>query len=319
MIRSFRTILGETMIDYAKQHPELVVLNADSARALKLTAFQKQFPDRNFCFGISEADMIAQAAGMSTTGLTPVVVGFSMFVTEKPFEQIRQSIAYPNLNVKIVATHAGLCVGKDGATHQILEDLAIMRTLPNFKILVAADVEEARGAIGEMLACEGPVYLRLGRDLAADIFETGKSVRIGGSDLLREGTDVTLIACGLMVESALQAAKALERENIRTGVINAYSIKPLDEASILEQSYKTGAIVSVEDHSVVGGLGGAIAELLVQNNPVPMEFIGVRDVFGESGEQDELYEKYGLTPAHIIAAAKQVMKRKENGRLVCGK
>jgi transketolase len=314
MIRSFRAALCETLINYADKYPELVVLNADSARALKLIVFQKKFPNRMFCFGISEADMISQAAGMSTTGLIPVVVGFSMFVTEKPLEQIRQSIAYPNLNVKIVATHAGLCVGKDGASHQILEDLTIMRALPNFKILIAADVEEAKSAVGEMMLYRGPVYLRLGRDMAENIYQEHKKVSIGGSDLLREGSDVTLAACGLMVNKALLAAKILEEKNINASVMNIYSIKPLDKQAILAEARKTSAVVSIEDHSVIGGLGGALAELFAGNYPVPMEFIGVNDDFGESGNPDELYEKFGLSPASIAAAAERVINRKRTRR-----
>lgn len=311
MNRSFRAALSDTMIACAEKYPELVVLNADSARALKLVDFRNRFPDRSFTFGISEADMIAQAAGMSTTGLLPVVVGFSMFITEKPFEQIRQAIAYPNLNVKLLATHVGLCVGKDGATHQILEDIAIMRVLPNMKILVAADVEEAKAAMNEMLAHQGPVYLRLGRDMATDIYESGKRVRIGGSDLLREGKDVLLVACGLMVDHALQAAQLLQQSNISASVVNAYSVKPLDEEMLLRQAQNTGAVVSIEDHSVLGGLGGALAELYAKNHPVPMEFVGVQDTFGESGDQGELYEKYGLMPKDIVAAAKRALAKKK--------
>ncbi len=313
MIQSFRKALSGTMIECAKNNPNLIVLNADSARALRLTDFQEQYPERIFCFGISEADMLTQAAGLSTTGLLPVVVGFSMFVTEKPLEQIRQSIAYPNLNVKIMATHAGLCVGKDGATHQITEDLAIMRALPNVKILVAADVAQTKAAIQTMLDYDGPVYLRLGRDLAKDLYEEGATVHIGGADVLKEGSDVTLVACGLMVDNALQAAEILEKENIHASVVNAYSVKPLAEELLIEQALKTGAVVSVEDHTVVGGLGSALAELFAQNNPVPMEFVGIQDKFGESGEQDDLYEKYGLSPAHIACSAKRCIERKSQG------
>jgi transketolase len=294
----------------AENNPKVVVLNADSARALSLTKFAKRYPDRIFCFGISETDMLTEAAGMSTTGLIPVVVGFSMFVTEKPFEQIRQSIAYPNLNVKIIATHAGLCVGKDGATHQNLEDIAIMRTLPNFKIFVAADVNEAQSAIDAMIKYDGPAYLRLGRDLAEDIFDGPKEVFPGGSDLLLSGDDAAIFACGLMVEPVLQAAKKLKEKNISVSVVNTYSIKPLDEKRLLEQAQKTGAVVTAEDHSVIGGLGSAVSEFLAKNCPVPMEFIGVNDCFGESGDQDELYEKYGLTSESIEQAVIKVVRRK---------
>jgi transketolase len=311
MVRSFRGALSDVLQKVASENPKIAVLNADSSRALNLTKFSENFPDRMFGIGISEADMISCAAGMSTTGLIPIVVGFSMFVTEKPFEQIRQAIAYPNLNVKIVATHAGLCVGKDGATHQALEDIAVMRTLPNFKIFVAADVNQTESAVEAMIKHDGPAYLRLGRDLAEDIYNGPEEVIPGGSDMLANGKDVTIAACGLMVEPALKAAEKLKEHGISASVINFYSIKPLDEKTLIDQAEKTGAIVSAEDHSVIGGLGSAIAEALIKNHPVPMEFVGVQDRFGESGEQDELYEKYGLTPDGIVQAAFKAISRKK--------
>lgn len=311
MVRSFRGALSNVLQRVSKENPKIAVFNADSARALNLSEFAKNFPERIFCFGISEADMISQAAGISTTGVIPVIVGFSMFVSHKPLEQIRQSICYPNLNVKIIATHAGLCVGKDGATHQNLEDLAILRTLPNMKIFVAADVAQTEKAIEAMLAHDGPCYLRLGRDLAQDIYETPPEVNEGGSDVLRDGGDAVIFACGLMVDQALKAAELLAGEKIQVAVINTYSVKPLDERTILEYAKKTGAAVSVEDHTVIGGLGGAVAELLAKNHPIPMEFVGVQDTFGESGEQDELYEKYGLTPQSIAAAVRKAVARKK--------
>lgn len=313
MKQSFRAVLLEALTRNARRDDSIVVLNADSARATNTFKFYEEFPRRMFSVGISEADMLATAAGMSATGLKPVVVGFSMFVTEKPFEQIRQAIAYPNLNVKIIATHAGLCVGKDGASHQALEDIAVIRTLPNFRILVAADVQETTSAIDAMLLHDGPAYLRLGRDLAEDIYPAGKPVAMGGSDLLTEGTDVVIAACGLMVEAALKAADILGEKGVSASVVNFYSVKPLDENRLFAEAEKCGAVVSAEDHSTVGGLGGAIAEHLVRRLPVPMEFVGVRDTFGESGEQNDLYEKYGLTPKDIAQAAIKAVARK-NGR-----
>ena len=288
----------------------MVVLNADSARALKLTDFQAAYPDRMFGVGISEADLIGTAAGMATTGLIPVVVGFSMFVSEKPFEQIRQAVAYPNLNVKIIATHSGLCVGQDGATHQALEDMAVIRTLPNFKVFAAADVTETKAAVSAMLKHDGPAYLRLGRDLAEDIFEGPKEFVPGGADLLANGPDVTIAACGLMTEQALLAASQLSKEGIRSTVLNMYSIKPLPEDLLLGKAKETGAFVTAEDHSVIGGLGGAVSEFLSENYPVPVVKIGVHDHFGESGTQDQLYEKYGLTASHIVKAAKKAISMK---------
>ncbi len=310
MKQSFRAVLYEALAANARRDENLVVLNADSARATNTYTFSKEFPSRTFCFGISEADMAASAAGMSTVGLKPVVVGFAMFVTVKPFEQIRQAIVYPNMNVKIIATHAGLCVGKDGATHQALEDMALMRMLPNFTVLTAADVQEAKSAIDAMLRHDGPAYLRLGRDLAEDIYPKGKTVAIGGSDLLRRGRDVIIAACGLMVDAALKAADLLEKDGISASVVNFYSIKPLDQDTLLAEVGATGAVVSAEDHSTTGGLGGAIAECLALHTPTPLECVGVNNSFGESGNQDELYAKYKMTPEHIAAAAKKAIARK---------
>lgn len=310
MKKSFRSTLIDSIMENAETHPNMVVLNADSARALKLTDFQAAYPDRMFGVGISEADLIGTAAGMATTGLIPVVVGFSMFVSEKPFEQIRQAVAYPNLNVKIIATHSGLCVGQDGATHQALEDMAVIRTLPNFKVFAAADVTETKAAVNAMLNHDGPAYLRLGRDLAEDIFEWPKEFVPGGADLLANGPDVTIAACGLMTEQALLAASQLSKEGIRSTVLNMYSIKPLPEDLLLGKAKETGAFVTAEDHSVIGGLGGAVSEFLSENYPVPVVKIGVHDHFGESGTQDQLYEKYGLTASHIMKAAKKAISMK---------
>lgn len=310
MKKSFRSTLIDAILHNAGEYPDMLVLNADSARALKLTDFSARYPDRMFGVGISEADLIGTAAGMAATGLLPVVVGFSMFVSEKPFEQIRQAIAYPNLNVKIIATHSGLCVGQDGATHQALEDIDIMRTLPNFQVFAAADVTETKAAIAAMLKHNGPAYLRLGRDLAEDIFSETKTFVPGGADVLRDGADVTIAACGLMVEQALLAASALKAEGIEATVLNTYSIKPLPQNLLLEKAKKTKAFVTAEDHSVIGGLGSAISEYLSEHYPVPVIRIGVGDHFGESGTQDELYKKYGLTADHIITAAKQAIHMK---------
>lgn len=310
MKKSFRSSLINAITESAKSHPDMVVLNADSARALKLTDFSAAYPDRMIGVGISEADLIGTAAGLAATGLIPVVVGFSMFVSEKPFEQIRQAVAYPNLNVKIVATHSGLCVGQDGATHQALEDMAVVRSLPNFRVFAAADVTETQAALQAMLEHDGPAYLRLGRDLAEDIFEGRKNFTPGGADILRDGDDVTIAACGLMTEQALIAAGILKSQGIHATVLNTYSIKPLPEDLLLEKAKKTGAFVTAEDHSVIGGLGSAICEYLSGHCPVPVIRVGVPDHFGESGTQDELYKKYGLTADDIIKAARQAINMK---------
>lgn len=310
MKKSFRATLIDAVLENAEEYNNLVVLNADSARALKLTDFTAVHPDRMYGIGISEADMLSTAAGMAAAGLLPVVVGFSMFVSEKPFEQIRQAIAYPDLNVKIIATHSGLCVGQDGATHQALEDMAIMRSLPNFKVYAAADVSETKAAVSAMLKYDGPAYLRLGRDQAEDIFDGEKAFIPGGADILREGSDVTIASCGLMTEQALLAASALKAEGINACVLNTYSIKPLPEELLLEKAKKTRAFVTAEDHSVIGGLGGAVSEYLSGVYPVPVIRVGVADHFGESGTQEELYHKYGLTADRIVAAAKRAISMK---------
>ena len=311
MQRSFRENLINAIMGKAKEDDKIVVLNADSARALKLTKFTQTYPDRMFNCGISEADMVSMAAGLATTGLKPVVVGFAMFASEKPFEQIRQVIAYPNLNVKIVATHAGLCVGQDGASHQCLEDISIMRTLPNFKVFVAADIADEIAAFNAMMNYNGPAYLRLGRDIANDLFNDPKTDVIGGSDLVRDGSDATIVACGLMVEPATKAAEELEKEGISTAVINAYCIKPLDEERLKEYAKKTGAFVTAEDHSIIGGLGGAISEFTASNCPVPVLRVVVEDRFGESGVQNELYKKYGLTSDHMKEMVRKAISMKK--------
>lgn len=311
MERSFRSNLIDAIMEIAKNDPEVVVLNADSARALSLTKFTETYPERMLNVGISETDLVGTAAGLATTGLKPVIVGFSMFVSEKPYEQLRQAVAYPNLNVKVVATHAGLCVGQDGASHQCLEDISIMRTLPNFKVFVAADIADEKAAFSAMMEYAGPAYLRLGRDKANDIFSDGKVNQIGGSDLLRDGEDVALVACGLMVEQAMKAADALAKEGIHAAVINAYCIKPLDEDRIREFAIRTGAIVTAEDHSVIGGLGAAVAQYTAANCPAVVRTIGVNDTFGESGLQEELFRKYGLTSEHIAEEARIAVRLKE--------
>ena len=288
----------------------MVVVTPDLAKSLRIMEFKERYPERFVSVGISEANMISVAAGLSTVGLIPVVAAFAMFAVEKPFEQIRNSVAYPKLNVKIVATHSGIGVGKDGVTHQAIEDIAIMRAIPNLTVLVAADKMDTKAAVKAALHHHGPVYLRLGRDDADVIYTEEKEFIIGKSDVLRHGEDLTIIACGIMVASALEVAESLQKEGIQAGVVNMHSIKPLDEKTILDAARKTGAIVTVEDHTRIGGLGSAVAEALVRDCPVPMEQIAINDEFGESGTQETLFEKYGLSTQHIIDASKKVVTRK---------
>lgn len=312
---SFRDSLGKTLLEEGEKNNGLVVLTADIGKSVRILDFEKKFPERYINNGVSEADMISHAAGLATTGLIPVVVDFAMFAVLKPYEQIRNSISYPCLNVKIIATHGGIAIGsRDGATHQTVEDIAIMRALPNMTVITACDGVETNAAIKAAINHDGPVYLRLGfSDNTTVIYEEGKKFDIGKSDELKNGNDVTLIACGVMVPLALQAAESLAINGIAARVINMYSIKPLDEDAVIKAAKETGAIVTIEDHNVIGGMGSAVCEVLAKHSPSPIEMVALQDTFGESGTQQELMEKYGLTVDAIISAAKCSIGRKGNG------
>ena len=300
-----RDSYGNALAELGKEYENLVVLDADLAGATKTSVFQKAFPERHIDCGIAEANMTGIAAGMATCGKIPFASSFAMFSAGRAFEQVRNSIGYPHLNVKIGATHAGISVGEDGATHQCNEDLALMRTIPGMVIINPADDVEARAAV--RAACEyvGPVYLRFGRlaipvinDEATYHFEIGKGV------ILKEGTDVTIVATGLCVSESLEAAKLLEEEGISAQVINIHTIKPLDEELIVAAAKKTKKVVTVEEHSIIGGLGGAVSELLSEKAPTQMLRIGVMDTFGESGPATELIKKYGLDAKSIYEKVK---------------
>ena len=290
-----RESYGNALVELGKEHEDVIVLDADLAAATKTGIFKKAFPDRHVDCGIAECNMMGIAAGLSTCGMVPFASTFAMFAAGRAYEQVRNSIGYPKLNVKIGATHAGISVGEDGATHQCLEDLALMREIPGMVVLNPSDDIEARACVKAAYEHQGPVYMRFGR-LAAPVindrpdyhFELGKGV------LLKEGLDVTLVATGLMVSEALEAAKQLENHGISCEVINIHTIKPLDEALILASAKKTGAVVTVEEHSTIGGLGSAVADTLSEQLPTKLLKIGVRDVFGESGPAVELLHKYGL-------------------------
>ena len=311
---SFREALGQELLLMAREYESLVVVTPDLAKSVRIGRFKEVYPKRFISVGVSEADCIGVAAGLATTGLIPVVAAFAMFAVEKPLEQIRNAVAYPCLNVKIFATHAGICVGRDGATHQAIEDIAIMRALPNMTVITAADATETRTAVRAALRHVGPVYLRLGRDHAETVYGREQEFILGKADILRSGSDVTVIACGLMVAEALKAAVLLEQQGISARIVNMHSIKPIDEEAILEAASATGAIVTAEDHTRIGGLGGAVAEVIARTCPVPLEQVAVDDRFGESGSQAELYEKYGLTAESIAKAAKRAMARRDCSR-----
>lgn len=290
-----RESYGNALVELGKEHDNLVVLDADLAGATKTAIFKKAFPERHIDCGIAEADMMGIAAGLAATGMVPFASSFAMFAAGRAFEQVRNSIGYPHLNVKIGATHAGISVGEDGASHQCCEDIALMRTIPGMTVIVPADDTEARAAVRAAYEYNGPVYLRFGRlavpviyDASDFHYEIGKGIRI------REGKDLTLIAAGLEVGYALEAADRLARDGVSCDVIDMHTIKPIDEELILESAEKTGKVVTVEEHSIIGGLGSAVADVLIEKHPVKMHRIGVRDTFGESGPAVELLKKYGL-------------------------
>ena len=304
-----RESYGKALAELGAEHEDLVVLDADLAGATKTGVFKKAFPDRHIDCGIAEANMMGIAAGLSTTGKVPFASTFAMFAAGRAFEQVRNSIGYPHLNVKIGATHAGISVGEDGATHQCNEDIALMRTIPGMTIINPSDDVEARAAVRAAYEYVGPVYLRFGRfavpvinDRPDYVFEIGKGI------LLREGTDVTIIATGLCVASALEAADKLAEDGISAEVINIHTIKPLDVELVTASAKKTGKVVTVEEHSIIGGLGGAVCEVLSENAPTPVYRIGIRDVFGESGTAAGLLEKYQLDGKGVYAQVKEWLK-----------
>lgn len=311
MGKATRDAYGETLKELGTKYPNLVVLDADLSASTKTREFAKVYPDRFFDCGIAEGNMMAVSAGLAAAGKIPFASTFAVFGAGRAYEQIRNSICYPKLNVKVALTHSGLTVGEDGATHQMLEDIALMRVLPNMTVLVPADAAETAAAVKWAAAYEGPVYIRMGRAKCDDITDPDLPFVPGKAAVLRKGYDVTLIACGIMVSKALQAADLLKGCGVSARVINMSSIKPIDEAAIVKAAQDTGAIVTAEEHSVKGGLGSAVAEVVVKRCPVPMAMVGVGDSFGESGKADDLLKKYGLTPSRIAEEALALCKRKE--------
>ncbi len=301
---------GKALAKLGAEYPDIVVLDADLAKSTKSYEFCKHYPERFFNMGIAEQNLMGTAAGLAASGKIVFASTFAIFATGRAFEQIRNSIAYPNLNVKIAASHAGLTVGGDGATHQAIVDISIMRSLPNMTVIAPADGIEAEKAVMAAVQYEGPVYIRLGRSAVPVIYGEEHEFKIGKASQLRDGQDVTIFACGIMVKESLQAAEELAGEGISVRVINMATIKPLDEEAIIRAAKETGAIVTAEEHSIIGGLGSAVAEVLVENAPVPLVRVGVKDTFGESGEPDELLEKYGLTVKEIKEAVYKVIKKK---------
>lgn len=304
-----RESYGNALVELGKEHEDLVVFEADLGGATKTTIFRNAFPDRHIECGIAEANMVGMAAGASTVGMVPFVSSFAMFTAGRAFDQIRNSVGYPHLNVKIGATHGGISVGQDGATHQCNEDFALMRTIPGMVVISPSDDVEARAAVKAAYEYNGPVYLRFGRVAVPVIndnpdykFEIGKGVT------LKEGTDLTIVATGILVSAALKAAEMLEKDGINARVINIHTIKPLDEELIIKAAKETGKIITVEEHSVIGGLGSAVSEVISEKNLAPVHKIGVQDVFGESALAEELLEKHGLDANGIYKNIKEYLK-----------
>ena len=305
-----RDAYGKALVELGEKNKNVVVLDADLAAATKTGAFKKAFPERFFDTGIAESNMMSLAGGLATTGFTVFASTFAMFAAGRAFEQVRNTIAYPHLNVKIGATHAGISVGEDGASHQCCEDIALMRSIPGMVIINPADDIEARAAVFAAAEHDGPVYMRFGRLAVPRVFDENYKFEIGKAVTLKEGTDVTIIATGLMVNEAIEAAKTLEAEGISVELINMHTIKPLDNEAVIKAAKKTGCIVTAEEHNIIGGLGSAVSEVVAEECPVPVVRVGVNDEFGKSGPAVELLHLYGLDAENIVKKAKLAISKK---------
>ncbi len=305
-----RSGFGDGILEVARENKNIIALTADLAGSLKLQGFIKEFPERFIQCGIAEANMIGIAAGLAISGKIPYTTTFANFSTGRVYDQIRQSVAYSNKNVKICASHAGLTLGEDGATHQILEDIGLMKMLPGMTVIVPCDYNQTKAATKAIAKYEGPVYLRFGRPVWP-IFTKEEDFVIGKAQLLNEGKDISIFACGHMVWQAVEAAKILEAKGISVDLINIHTIKPLDTEAILASVKKTGCAVTAEEHNIIGGLGDSVAQTAAREHPIPIEFIGTNDTFGESGKPMDLLVKYGLDADHIVAAADKVLARKK--------
>ena len=303
-----REAYGEALVELGKENPDVVVLDADLAKSTKTIDFGKQYPHRFFDMGVAEQNMLGTAAGLAAAGKIPFCSTFAVFATGRAFDQLRNSIAYPRLNVKICASHAGITVGEDGASHQSVEDIALVRSVPNLTVFIPADAVETKKAVMAAAEIKGPVYIRLGRMAVpvlhedAFVFEPGKAL------LMREGADATIIATGIMVAEAIAAARQLAEEGLDVRVLNIHTIKPLDVGAVISAAKDTKAIVTAEEHSIIGGLGSAVAETVCEHYPVPVYRVGIPDTFGESGTPAELIERYGLTARHLVEAVRVTVR-----------
>lgn len=309
-----RDAYGETLLELGGKNQQIVVLDADLSKSTKTILFAKKYPERFFEMGIAEANMISTAAGLASCGKIPFASSFAVFATGRVYDQIRIDVAYSQANVKIFATHGGISVGKDGASHQMIEDLALMRVLPNMTVLAPSDAMQTRRIVELMAGTKGPMYARVGRANAPVLYkkEDIGDIQIGKGVVLRDGSDLTIIACGTMVDQAVEAHEKLAAAGISARVVDMHTVKPLDERMVLKCAKETGGIVTAEEHSVIGGLGSAVGEVLAENGAhIRFKRIGVQDVFCESGEPDELFEKYGLSASHIVRTAKALIAKKK--------
>jgi len=310
-MESQRKQYGRALVELGKEHKNLVVLDADLSSSTRTADFAAVFPERFFNVGIAEQNMMDTAAGLAASGKTVFASTFAVFGTGRCYDQIRQSIAYPKMNVKIVVSHAGITVGGDGASHQIIEDIALMRVLPNMTVIVPVDSPETYSAVKTIATTAGPCYVRIGRSDVPTVTDEDTKFEIAQAPVMREGKDVTLIGCGIMVSKCLEAAEELSKHGVDARVVNLHTIKPIDKKTIVRAARETGGVVTAEEHSVTMGMGSAVAMVLVENFHVPMKRVGIPDVFGESGACDELMDKYGLTVDSIVEAAHDVLKRKK--------
>lgn len=306
-----REAYGRALVALGEKNPDVVALEADLGASTHSYLFGRRFPERFFNMGVAEANMMGTAAGLAAAGRIPFASTFCIFATMRAGEQVRNSIAYPNLNVKVVGTNAGIEIGPDGPTHQAIEDIAIMRAIPNMIVAAPSDPIMTARLVHQAAEVRGPVYLRMGRQPTPYVYEDSQDFQFGEAVLLRPGQDLTLVAVGNMVWRALQAAQILQDEGISARVLDMYTLKPIDEAALIKAARETGCVVTAEDHNVIGGLGGAVAEVLSAEWPVPVIRVGLRDTFAQSGDPEDLLAFYGMTPAHIAAAARQAMQKRD--------
>lgn len=312
--KSLREVYGETLVELGRKNPRIVVLDADLSGSTRTYLFAKEFPERFFNVGVSEQDLIGTAAGLALSGFIPFASTFAIFQTGRAWEQIRQSICYARLNVKLVASHGGVTVGEDGPTHHATEDIALMRVLPYMTVIVPADYFETKKVIEKIVEHEGPCYVRLARPKFPVIFDESYEFEIGKGKIVREGSDATIIAMGITLFHSLMAAEELEGDGISVRVINMSTVKPIDRELIIESAKRTGAILTVEDHSIIGGLGSAVSEVLVEEYPVYQKILGVPDIFTQSGKPDELLDRCGISSNHIKRGVIELLKKKSKGR-----